>query len=136
MKISKLRHIAEENNIEVYYFTLTKNKSISVMLPTGRYYIALDRDLQTNEERDVCLAHELGHCMTGSFYNVYAKFDIRSKHEYRADKWAIHQLVPAQRLAEAIADGHVQVWDLAEYFGVTEDFMKKAVEHYQSVLEG
>ena len=68
--------------------------------------------------------------MTGSFYNEAATCDIRRKHENRADKWEIYELVPVSELDEAIAKGYTEIWDLAEYFGVTEDFMRKAVCWY------
>lgn len=76
------------------------------------------------------LGHELGYSVTGSFYNEYATCDVRRKHENRADKWAINEFVSEQELDEAIADGHTEMWDLADYFHVTEDFMKKAVCWY------
>lgn len=43
---------------------------------------------------------------------------------------AINEFVSEQELDEAIADGHTEMWDLADYFHVTEDFMKKAVCWY------
>ena len=52
------------------------------------------------------------------------------KHENRADKWAIQRLIPLPELDAARADGHTELWELAEYFGVTEDFMRKAVCWY------
>ena len=78
----------------------------------------------------VHLAHEIGHCVCGAFYNPYSSFDIRQKHEHRADKWAIKKLIPVDELDEAVAAGHTELWDLADYFGVTEEFMKKAVCWY------
>ena len=30
----------------------------------------------------------------------------------------------------AVADGYTDIWSLAEHFGVTEDFMRKAVCWY------
>ena len=71
--------------------------------------------------------HRLGHCLTGSFYNRYTPYDVRRRHENRADKWAVRSLIPAPELDEAIASGHTQMWELAEHFGVTEEFMRKAV---------
>ena len=82
-------------------------------------------------EEKVKLAHELGHCETGSFYNRWAMLDVRQKHENRADKWAIRKLVPESDLDRALRDGHTELWDLAEQFGVTEDFMQKAVWYYR-----
>lgn len=39
-------------------------------------------------------------------------------------------MIPVVDLDEAVAEGHTEFWDLAEYFGVTEDFVKKAVRWY------
>ena len=49
---------------------------------------------------------------------------------FRSDKWAIARLIPEEALDEAVADGHTELWDLAEHFGVTEDFMRKAICWY------
>ena len=65
-----------------------------------------------------------------SFYNEYAACDIRKKHENRADKRAIELRLSADDLDQAVADGHTDLWDLAEHFGVTEEFMRKAVCWY------
>ena len=64
------------------------------------------------------------------FYNRWATCDIRKKHENRADKWAIERLVPLEDFDQAIADGYDNIPDLADYFNVTEDFMRKAVCFY------
>ena len=76
------------------------------------------------------LAHELGHCVTGSFYNTYSAADIRKKHEIRADRRAAAWLVPVEELKSAIRSGITEIWSLAEYFDVTEDFLRNAVENY------
>ena len=75
----------------------------------------------------VHLGHEMGHCLTGSFYNIYAAIDCRQRHENRADKWAIQALIPVDALDDAIADGCCEIWELADRFGVTEDFIRKAL---------
>lgn len=105
--------------------------SLSVPLPGGRYGIAIDPEkVRTAADEMVKLAHELGHCATGSFYNRYAARDVRQRHENRADKWAIRQFLTEQDLDEAIAGGCTEMWELAEHFGVTEDFIRKAVCWY------
>ena len=38
--------------------------------------------------------------------------------------------IPAEGLDSAISHGYTQPWELAEYFGVTEAFIKKAVCFY------
>ena len=43
---------------------------------------------------------------------------------------AIQKLVPVDELEDAISLGYSEPWELAEYFDVTEDFIKKAVCYY------
>ena len=83
--------------------------------------------LDGGTQERVHLAHELGHCTTGSFYNRHAAIDYRRKHENKADKWAISKLIPLEALDQAVADGCSECWELADRFGVTEDFVRKAV---------
>lgn len=126
-----LYRYAEAQDIDVDWFPLQHTPSFSVKMPNGSCCIALDPwKLSTLAEETVCLAHELGHCETGSFYNPYTKFDVIRKHETRADKWAIRCLVPAEALDQAVANGCTELWQLAEHFGVTEEFMKKAVSYH------
>ena len=36
-------------------------------------------------------------------------------------------MITEEELDEAVANGHTEIWDLADYFDVTEEFMRKAV---------
>ena len=131
MEIRALYDLAQQQNIEVIPFPMRENGSMSIMLEDGRCCIGMDdsvRDGGTQER--VHLGHELGHCVTGSFYNIYAAMDCRQRHENRADKWAIAALIPVEDLDEAVAGGCTEIWELAERFSVTEDFVKKAVCYY------
>lgn len=131
METLALYDIARQQNIEVIQFPMNLNGSMSVMTDNGACYIGMDASVQSNaaEER-VHLGHELGHCITGSFYNRYSPYDCRQRHENKADKWAILHLIPEAALDDAIAEGCTTVYDLADRFGVTEDFIKKAVCYY------
>ncbi|MBE6797723.1 MAG: ImmA/IrrE family metallo-endopeptidase [Ruminococcaceae bacterium] len=130
MKTEKLYKIAEELNIRLDFFPLPLNKSVAVSL-NDRYYIALDpREVTSPARERVCLAHELGHCETGSFYNAYSPFDVRAKHEQKADKWAIEKLVPLSELKTALKEGYADNAALADHFSVTEDFIDKALKYY------
>lgn len=126
-----LYELADEQNIEVIRYPMKENGSMSVMLEDGSCFIGIDQDVQDGDVQErVHLGHELGHCITGSFYNRYAAIDHRQRHENRADKWAIRHLISVDGLDEAVAEGCCEVWELAERFGVTEPFMKKAVCYY------
>lgn len=128
MQIRSLYDLAQQQNIEVLNYPMAHSGSMSVMLEDGQCFIGMDASVRDGgvQER-VHLSHELGHCVTGSFYNIYAAVDHRQRHENRANKWAIHALIPVEELDDAIAQGCTEVWELADRFQVTEDFIRKAV---------
>ena len=129
--LSQLYDRAEAEGIEVFDFSLPENGSVSLMDEDGSCTIGMDPAvLDGNVLERVHLGHELGHCLTGSFYNRHSPFDLRRRHENRADKWAISQLGTEGALDDAVASGCCEIWCLAERFGVTEQFMKKAVCWY------
>ncbi len=130
METTKLYALAENRGITVDRYPLECNKSISMNL-NDRLFVALDLALTGIDEK-ICLAHELGHCESGSFYNIYSPFDVREKHERRANIWAIKKLVPRYRYEKALRQGYDNIYDLAEYFSVSCDFMQKAVEYYNN----
>ena len=99
---------AEEAGIDVAWFPLCEDRSMALQLNDASCAIAID---------------------PWKMYTL-ADDDIRKKHENRADKWAIQRLIPLSELDAARADGHTELWDLAEYFGVTEDMMRKALCWY------
>jgi len=131
MKLSELCDIAEDNDIDVAYINCPKSGSISLMTEDGTCYIGLDKKVADCETiGKIRLAHELGHCTKGAFYNRYSELDIISKHEYRANKWAAQKLIPYEDFIKACKQGYTETWQLAEYFDVTEDFVRTAYNIY------
>ena len=127
-ELSALYQRAEQLNIPVLHFPLPLTGSVSCMDEQGRCAIGLDLPhRRSRNELRVRLAHELGHCVTGSFYNRWSPCDVRRLHENRADKYAVHALISEEDLDEAVAEGYTEPWELAEHFGVDVAFLKKAV---------
>lgn len=126
----ELDNIREQENIEMFDIKAKKCKSMSIQADNGNCYIGIDRRNMTEAEETVATAHEVGHCITGSFYNRYSEFDLISKHERRADIWAIKKLIPKDELIDAFEHNIVEIWELAEYFNLTEDFIRKACQYY------
>ena len=126
--IPELYQLACKQNIAGLRYPMAENGSMSVQLPDGAQYIGMDESVSDGGAQErVHLGHELGHCLTGSFYSVYTAVDCRQRHENRADKWAIRKLIPVDQLDDAVASGCTELWELAERFGVTEDLIRKAV---------
>ncbi|MBQ3045617.1 MAG: ImmA/IrrE family metallo-endopeptidase [Clostridia bacterium] len=131
-RTTELYNIASHSGTEILCCDLPHTVSVSAVSATGVCYIGMDPfRIETTAQERVHLAHELGHCETGSFYNVYSPLDVREKQERRADCWAVSRLVPAEEFMDALSCGMVEVWELAEHFDVTEDFIRKAVEIYK-----
>ena len=132
MTLLQLYALAEFDEIEVDEFNLSRRESFSIMDEDGKCAIAINPlCLRSIAEEKVKLAHEMGHCELGAFYNRWAACDVRRRHEVRADKWAIEHLVPERELRAAVRAGYTTAWELAEYFGVTEEFLRKAVHWYR-----
>lgn len=129
--LNELYELASNNEIDVYSFDLPINKSISIMDDTGDCYIAIDAmQIQSVADEKSILAHELGHCILGAFYNKDSTADIRSRYEARANRWAFKNLIPKNEIIEAVNIGYKESWELAEYFDVPEWMVKKAAEYY------
>lgn len=126
--VPALYDLAMEQNIEVLEYSMQLNGSMSIIADSGQCYIGMDQGIMDGSVQErVHLGHELGHCITGSFYSIHTAVDRRQRHENKADKWAIRKLIPVDELDEAVAEGCTEIWDLAERFGVTEQFIKKTI---------
>ena len=127
--------MAQDNNITLDDCQLSHTAAFALRDEDGDCFIAIDsRQMRTQAEQAVILAHELGHCLTGSFYCQHSPFDERARHERRANKKAVYELIPLDKLIAALDNPWNSVYDLSEHFGVTEDFMRTVLDIYDNDL--
>lgn len=126
--IQDLYDICSRESITIDFIDCPKCGAIS-LFGAGGCAIGIDSQTPARllKERT---AHEIGHCVKGAFYNRYATADNISQHEYRADKWAIENLIPKSELIKAIKKNLDSIYLLAQHFDVSEDFMIKACRYY------
>ena len=129
----KLDRIARRDNITLLETDCRECGSLSVLVD-GKCYVGIDENA-CGVEKTVFKAHEMGHCEKGAFYNRYSPFDIISRHEAAADRWAIETLVPEDELIEAFKKEINTPYLLAEYFEVSEEFMVKVCKYYGYYFE-
>lgn len=122
--------IAQQKGHAVYHVPL--KACLSLTVENHGCHIALSNALSNTQEKE-CLAHELGHCEYGGFYNFYSPYDIRAKAERRANKWSYLKLVPPGEIKAAFQHGITEIWELAENFGVSCEYMQHALGYYQQV---
>ena len=129
MNNTDLYMMAEDKKIVIERVKLQKNKSLSARIG-NRDFIGIDESaIENSAEERTHLAHEIGHCVTGSFYELYSPLEVRGRHEHRATKWAILHCVPKDQLFILIKQGY-KVSEIADHFGVTEDMIRTAYTYY------
>ena len=120
---------AEKRHIAIDTMKIKSKKSFSCTYG-GRDFIAIDEQaMESSAEERTHLAHELGHCETGAFYDVDAPEQVRSKAESQATRWAVKKLIPKKEFEVLLKKG-LQRWELAEHYNVTEDFIQQAYHLY------
>lgn len=131
--LDELYALADAEDIEVLCWDLPAARCLAIQHEGGGCSIGIDPFcIDSREEETELLAHELGHCMTGSFYNRSTPLDVRRKHENHADYWMITHLVPADKLARLMSEGQTEAWQLAEALGLSQSIVEKALRLYTS----
>lgn len=129
MLYEELLQEAEDNTIEVIEFTFESDCMGMLYDDT----IALSPKLKTSKERKCILAEELGHYHTTIGNIIDLKNVCNYKQELKARKYAYNKLVPLKSLIEASYSGCTNLYELLEHLDVTEEFLKDALKHYESV---
>lgn len=121
----------EKDGVAVFDYPVEIDDAMTICM-NDQYAIFIDiNQFQSAAEELSALAHEYGHCATGATHAVSSPLDLIEKHEYKADKFASHNLLAPSAMKQAIDDGYTEVWQLAEQFDVTEEFVQRAVYIYQ-----
>lgn len=121
----------EQEGIRIVNYPFTHCKSIAL---EQEKVVGIDLEqLADSAEEYTVLIHEKGHFDAGAFYDPDSSCLLRCQAESRADRAAIRKYIPEKELQSLLKKGVCQRWELAEHFGVTEDFMEKAIRYYRDV---
>jgi hypothetical protein len=103
------------------------------MINDGLYcdnFVWIKKKLSTAEKLSI-IAEEIGHYKT-SYGNILDQSDLMNvKQELLARRWAYEKVLPLNLVMDAIKNGISEVYDLADYFDVTELFMRECLKHYK-----
>ena len=96
---------------------------------TYRNRIAVRQDMTTARKTCV-LAEEIGHCLT-TVGNILSQNSIGAlQQEHRARVWAFKKLLPAEEIVRAAEAGYTQVYEMAEFLDVDEEFLRDCLIYY------
>lgn len=102
----------------------------------GLYYngvIAMNSNLATTAEKICILAEELGHYYTSCGNILDQNITGNRKQEVKARRWAIKNLIPFSSIIQAYESGCENLYEMAEYIGVTEEFLRNAFKTYNHI---
>ena len=101
----------------------------------GRIYknrIAINRALPTQAEKSCILAEEIGHHCTSSG-DILDQTDIMNrKQEYRARLYGYNLKVGLTGLISAYEEGCRNLYEMAEYLDVTEEYLRNVINCYHA----
>lgn len=131
--VDELLALANDLNTEVYFQKSIIGKSYVVEVDDGFYCINLDMNrMNTEEDVRVSLAHEIGHVQSGTLYFNNSTKLYKGSAEYRADYRAAQIVMPIYDLKDCISKGITETYDLAEFFGITEEYVKRILYIYEN----
>ncbi len=94
--------------------------------------IALNKNLATCAEKSCVLAEELGHHYT-AVGNIINQSTVENrKQELRGRIWAYNKQIGLSGLLKAYWNHCQNAHEVAEYLGVTDDFLNDALTYYRS----
>lgn len=93
--------------------------------------IAIRKDIDTSAEKTCVLAEELGHHHT-SVGDILDMTDVSNrKQERQARLWGYNKLIGLSGLIKAYEAGCQDKYEVAEFLGVTDEYLQDCVECYR-----
>lgn len=93
--------------------------------------IAIRKDIPTQTEKSCVLAEELGHHHTSSGDILNQNIATNRKQEFRARVYGYNLLIGLRGIIQAYESGCRNLYEMAEYLEVTEEYLKEALECYR-----
>lgn len=123
----------EELSLQYEHLTILETDLSHVDGLKGLYVdecIAIEKDL-SYIEKSCILAEEIGHYLTSSGDILDQSKTENRKQEFKARSWAYDKQVGLIGIINAYDAGCHNLFEMAEYLDVTEDFLAEALESYR-----
>ncbi|WP_336533920.1 ImmA/IrrE family metallo-endopeptidase [Bacteroides acidifaciens] len=123
-----LKEAASEN---IYIIENADFKSEADALINGNI-IGINKNVRDTRNRTCILAEELGHYHT-TIGNILNLSNVSNrKQELKAKLWAYDRLIGLKGIISAYQDGCQDLYEMAEYLEVTENFLKNTLVAYRN----
>ena len=130
--LNKVYNLLVDSNIFLENFRL-KNQKAAAMKIDNAFGIFVDyNQIDSLYEEFITVAHEAGHCMTGATHKVSSPMDLVSRHEYRANKWAVHNFLPFENILKAAKAGYESISEMSDFLDLPPEFVHMALDIYRN----
>lgn len=130
--LSSLYEKIVEEGIRLFNTDTGEQKAITLNNDVADIYgIFFNYNMFDSSQEEFCvLAHEFGHCKTGATHKLCSPYQLVCQHERRADRAAVHEFLPFEKLQDAFEHGCTEAWEVAEYLDIPEKFVILAIDIY------
>ena len=129
-QLSDFYGYCKQNDVDVMPFAMLPRAACTVR-DGQNYAVVLNfKRLHTVRQMRTAMLHESGHLHTGALHKVNSPFQLVEQNEYRADADAFRRCLPPDEIRMAMRAGYTEPWQLAEYFDLDEDYIKKALRYW------
>lgn len=125
--LERLLALADQLRVQVY----EENMPERMKGLYGDNVIWLNKNIETDTEKACVLAEEIGHHLTTAGIIVDQTQLENRRREKKARRWAYEELVPLSSFIKAYHAGIQDRHELAEFLGVTEEFLGQAIQCYK-----
>ena len=94
--------------------------------------IAIRKNIPTLREKKCVLAEELGHYQLTVGNILNQEIAENRKQEYKARVWGYNKLVGLEGIISAFKNKCTNLYEVAEFLDVTEEFLINSIHHYNS----
>lgn len=127
-KYEYLLSIVHDEGISIYDNYFFKSDRIRGLYCDNS--IAISNSICTTSEKLCIMAEELGHHYT-SFGNIIELNVDNLRQEMRARIWSYNQLIGLQGIIDCYKSHCSNIYEMAEYLDVTEEFLNDALDYYR-----
>lgn len=121
--------LKEVENTDIEVLEIDYKKGINGMSIDN--IIGINKNLTTTHKKCV-LAEEIGHHYTAIGDILDQTNIVNRKAELKGRQWGYRKLVPLEKLIQAFDNRCTNLCEMAEYLGVTEEFLNEALKYYKS----
>lgn len=131
MEITEIYKKINDSNIKVFSYNIPQTKAATLEIEKTYGIFINYNEIEDSDDEFMVLAHEYGHCKSGATHKLNSKFELISRHEYRANRKSVLDFLPIELLKDAIKNGCKLPYEFAEYLNLPEKFIIMAIGHYQ-----